>query len=185
MDGLLGFFEQQFKKGEPYRETIRGLLRGDTSGWNKLNAPTAVSPQEAVDAGMSFAPMGILSTKQTQLLNTLNPTGGLYVDYTPNIRASQPLGENLVPINQTMGGNPDDIITIYRGAPKNQKKIVPGDFITDMIEVAKSYTGDNNVLSLRVRKGDVIDDITEPLGNEYIYRPNADTNRLGTKKKNK
>lgn len=59
MDGLLGLFEEQFKKGEPYRETIRGLLRGDTSGFNKLNAPTPVNPNEAVDVAMSFAPLGI------------------------------------------------------------------------------------------------------------------------------
>lgn len=107
-------------------------------------------------------------------LTNLNPTGGLYVDYTPNIRASQPLGANIVSIDKTMGGSPDDIITIYRGAPKNQKKIVPGDFVTDMPELAKSYTGDGNVLSMKVRRGDVLDDINEPLGNEYIYRPNAD-----------
>ena len=107
-------------------------------------------------------------------LNTLNPTGGLYVDYTPKIRATQPIGKNLVSIDKTMGGSPDDIITIYRGAPKKQKSIVPGDFVSDMREVAQSYTGDNNVLALKVRKGDILDDITESLGNEYIYRPNAD-----------
>jgi hypothetical protein len=55
MDGLLGFFEQQFKKGEPYREAVRGLLRGDTSGFDKLNAPTVANPQEAVDIATGFA----------------------------------------------------------------------------------------------------------------------------------
>jgi hypothetical protein len=104
-------------------------------------------------------------------LNTLNPTGGLYVDYTPQLRAIQPLGKNMTTLDKTMGGSPDDIITIYRGAPRNQKKIVAGDFVTDMPELAKSYTGDGNVLKLQVRRGDVLDDITEPLGNEYIYRP--------------
>jgi hypothetical protein len=55
MNGLLGFFEQQFKKGEPYREAVRGLLRGDTSGFDKLNAPTVANPQEAVDIATGFA----------------------------------------------------------------------------------------------------------------------------------
>jgi len=107
-------------------------------------------------------------------LNSLNPTGGLFVDYTPNLRATQPLGERIVTLDKTMGGSPDDLITIYRGAPKKQKKIVPGDFISDMEDVAKSYTGEKNVLKMKVRKGDILDDINESLGNEYIYRPNAD-----------
>ncbi len=55
MDGLLGLFEQQFKKGEPYREAVRGLLRGDTSGFDKLNAPSLANPQEAVDIATGFA----------------------------------------------------------------------------------------------------------------------------------
>jgi hypothetical protein len=55
MDGLLSMFEEQFKKGEPYRDAFRGLLRGDTSGWNKLNAPSLADPQEAVDIATGFA----------------------------------------------------------------------------------------------------------------------------------
>lgn len=134
--------------------------------------------------------MGGVIKKELPILNTLNPTGvgsrsGLHVEYNPTIRATQPLGENLVSIDKTMGGSPDDLITIYRGAPKNQKKIVPGDFITDMPELAKAYTGDGNVLSMQVRRGDVLDDITEPLGNEYIYRPNADKGLLEVPKKKK
>lgn len=129
---------------------------------------------------LPFIPaLGGVVKKELSVLDTLNPTGvgsrsGLHVDYNPQLRASQPLSENMVSIDKTMGGNPDDIITIYRGAPKKQKKIVPGDFITDMKELAQSYTGDGNVLSMKVRRGDVLDDIREPLGNEYIYRPNAD-----------
>ena len=55
MDGLLSMFEEQFKKGEPYRDAFRGLLRGDTAGWNKLNAPSLADPQEAVDIATGFA----------------------------------------------------------------------------------------------------------------------------------
>lgn len=115
--------------------------------------------------------MASYGTDFTNELNNLNPTGGLYVDYTPQIRAMQPLGKNMTTLDKTMGGSPDDIITIYRGAPRNQKRIVAGDFVTDMPELAKSYAGDGNVLKLQVRRGDVLDDINEPLGNEYIYRP--------------
>jgi hypothetical protein len=59
MDGLLSMFEEQFKKGEPYRNAVRGLLRGNTSGLKKLNAPTPVNPNEALDVAMTFAPLGI------------------------------------------------------------------------------------------------------------------------------
>jgi hypothetical protein len=140
---------------------------------------------------LPFVPaLGGVTKKALPILDTLNPTGvgsrsGLHVEYNPQIRATQPLSESIVPIYKTMGGSPDDLITIYRGAPKNQKKIVPGDFITDMPELAKSYTGDGNVLSMQVRRGDVLDDIREPLGNEYIYRPNADKGLLEVTKKKK
>ena len=76
MDGLLGFFEQQFKKGEPYREAVRGLLRGDTSGWDKLNAPTLADPQEAVDIATGFAgtikPIGKTAFETAQEIAQLN-----------------------------------------------------------------------------------------------------------------
>jgi len=140
---------------------------------------------------LPFVPaLGGVTKKALPILDTLNPTGvgsrsGLHVEYNPQIRATQPLSESIVPIYKTMGGSPDDLITIYRGAPKNQKKIVPGDFITDMPELAKSYTGDGNVLSMQVRRGDVLDDIREPLGNEYLYRPNADKGLLEVTKKKK
>lgn len=140
-----------------------------------------MTKEGALDVALS-APMMAGTIKNINSLgelNTLNPTGGLYVDYTPQVRATQPIGKNLVSIDKTMGGSPDDIITIYRGAPKKQKNIVPGDFVSDMKELAQSYTGDGNVLALKVRKGDILDDINESLGNEYIYRPNADKYQYG------
>jgi hypothetical protein len=168
----------QFKQGALYKnkDALAALLRGDTASlMNNLTAKSPADPNEAMDVAMMLGTIkGVGNKLPLNELNTLNPTGGLYVDYTPDIRASQPLGKNMVSIDKTMGGSPDDIITIYRGAPKKQKSIVPGDFISDMHEVAKSYTGDNNVLMLKVRKGDVLDDINEPSGNEYLYRPNAD-----------
>lgn len=108
------------------------------------------------------------------ILDSLNPTSGLLVKYEPEKRAKAKLGGKLTTLDKTMGGKPDDIITIYRGAPSIKKEIVPGDYITDLRELAVSYTGDGNIISKKVRKGDVLDDSSESLGNEYIYRPNAD-----------
>ena len=72
-----------------------------------------------------------------------------------------------------MKKNPDTLITVYRGAPKTQKGINAGDFITTDRDLALSYTGDNNILSKKVKLGDILDDIDEPLGGEYLYRPGA------------
>lgn len=105
------------------------------------------------------------------VIKNLNPTGGLFVEYKPSDRMLAPLADNIVTYNKTAGINPDEMITIYRGAPKNQKKIVGGDFITTNLDLAKSYTGDGRVLRKEVKASDILDDLNEPLGDEYIYRP--------------
>jgi hypothetical protein len=186
LDWITESAKKQYAKGEPYRQAVGGLLQGDI---DKVNQSLAKSDLTPVDFAMMLGTINPVG-KGLPILDTLNPTGvgsrsGLHAEYNPQIRATQPLSENIVPIYKTMGGSPDDLITIYRGAPKNQKKIVPGDFITDMPELAKSYTGDGNVLSMQVRRGDVLDDIREPLGNEYLYRPNADKGLLEVTKKKK
>lgn len=111
-------------------------------------------------------------------IDNLNPSGGIgrSIDYDPTYRATAPLAKNMQTLDKTLGGSPDDMITVYRGVDNefSQSKIVPGDYITDMPELAQSYTGDGNVIEMQVRKGDIIDDATEPGGNEYIYRPKAD-----------
>ena len=106
-------------------------------------------------------------------LSSLNPTGSVFTGYSPEMRATAPLSKNMVGLHQTAGGNPNEIITIYRGAPKNQKNIVPGDFITDDFNLAKDYAGTGHVIKMNVQKGDILDDLNEPLGGEYIYRPNS------------
>lgn len=105
------------------------------------------------------------------VLNSLNPTGGVLVDYNPKSRATMKLGDNMTTFAKTSGIDPDELVTIYRGAPTSQKKIVPGDFITTNPELAKSYG--ENVIKMRVKASDILDDITEPLGDEYLYRPGA------------
>lgn len=104
-------------------------------------------------------------------INSVNPTGKIFTEYTPNQRAIAELGENITTLDKTANKKPDELITIYRGAPKNQKEIVAGDFITTNKQLAKDYAGDGIVLEKRVKAKDILDDITEPLGEEYIYKP--------------
>jgi hypothetical protein len=104
-------------------------------------------------------------------LNNLNPTGTIFDNYTPEVRANANLANNITTLDKTMEVSPDKIITIYRGAPKNQKEIVAGDFITTNKQLAKDYAGDGVVLSEKVKASEILDDINEPLGEEYIYKP--------------
>ena len=110
---------------------------------------------------------------KTPVLDTLNPTGSVLVEYRPRDRATMKLGDNITTLDKTMGRPPDELITIYRGAPSSQKAIQPGDYITTNYDLAKSYAGGGKVLSMEVKMKDVLDDVTEPLGEEYIYRPKS------------
>jgi len=106
-----------------------------------------------------------------ETLNTLNPTGTVFTEYSPNKRAELKIGKNLTTLDKTIGRNPNEKITIYRGAPKSQKEIVPGDFITTNKQLAKDYAGEGKVLEKEVALVDILDDIKESLSEEYIYRP--------------
>ena len=110
-------------------------------------------------------------------LNNLNPTGGVFVAHSPKNRIITPLGKNMTTLDKTLGGSPNDIITVYRGTESG--KIVPGDFITTNKQLAKDYGG--KLTDMKVKKGDILDDITEPLGEDYIYRPNAFKEQIKTK----
>lgn len=104
-------------------------------------------------------------------LNSVNPTGGVFVKYDPQSRATAPLGPNMTTLAETKGVSPDTPLTVYRGAPSTQKAIVPGDFVTDDPRLARDYAGNGKVLSLDTTHGNVLDDKTEPGGGEYIYLP--------------
>ena len=108
-------------------------------------------------------------------LNSLNPTGGLLVNYTPQDRASLPLGNDMTTLDKTSGTAPNTPTTIYRGAPTSQSSIVPGDFVTTNKDLAQSYAGEGNVLQSQVPASHILDSKTEPLGEEYIYRPPAES----------
>lgn len=163
-------------------ETFDPIFIGERTdkGYNKLDEATNIyakhtgQDQGATESRSEEGNQEAPSSQEVKPLNNLNPTGSLLVGYDPKYRATAPLGKNMVTLDKTQGGSPNDKITIYRGSVSSQKKINPGDYITDMKELAESYTGEGNVLELEVRKGDVIDDSNEPGGNEYIYRPNAD-----------
>lgn len=122
-----------------------------------------------------------INKPKENILDSLNPTWWLYVKYTPEIRAKAKLWPNITTLDKTMWVSPDKEIIIYRWAPKSQKWIVAWDFVTTNYDLAKSYTWDWNILKLKVKARDVLDDITEPLWEEYIYRPK--TNLLPTNSK--
>lgn len=126
---------------------------------------------KGLPVGLSIKDVG--ASAPQEMLTSVNPTGSVFTEYTPQIRATQPLGKNMVSLAETMGASPDELMTIYRGAPSRQKTIVPGDFITDNPQLAKDYAGNGKVIQMKVRRGDVLDQLDEPLGGEYIYRPSA------------
>ena len=108
----------------------------------------------------------------TPVINDLNPTGGVFVDYTPKQRAASVFGENMTTLSKTMGVDSDEMIEIYRGVPRDYKGgISPGDFITTSKQLAGDY-GDK-VISKKVKASQILDDVTEPLGEEYLYVPGA------------
>lgn|GEM_PF-4446116 len=152
-----------------------GLVSSARAPLQEFAASMIVPSPDDLYRAAAMAPALIGSIKSAgkidDVLKTLNPTGSVFASYTPELRATQPLAPNIVTLEKTIGGKPDDLITIYRGAPKNQKKINPGDFVTDNFQLAKDYAGDGHVLKMRVKKSQVLDDIEEPGMSEYIFRP--------------
>jgi len=138
--------------------------------------------KEVIPAPASSAseiiPKGMSKEEWISRANTTNPTGSLFVEYTPQERVKIPLGDNIQTLDKSIGGKPDDVITVYRGTPGN--KINPGDFVSTNKQLAKDYAGTDNVVELKVRKGDVIDVVDEHGGEEFIYRPGADKEKVFT-----
>jgi hypothetical protein len=71
-----------------------------------------------------------------------------------------------------MGVGPFEPITVYRGAPGQQREISAGDFVTTNRKLAEDYG--ENVIERTVPAHHIVDDASEPLGEEYIYRPSAE-----------
>lgn len=160
---IIKIFNELGETVEPQRLINRGLPlpSGKVSGAIPLSTPLKPKP----------LPKGkgeIL--KSTQKLDSLNPTGSVFAKYSPKQRATAELADNITTLDKTMGKSADEMITVYRGSSKGGE-IVPGDFITTNKQLAKDYAGTGKVLEKKVKLSDVLDDIAEPLGEEYIYRP--------------
>jgi glutaredoxin-like protein NrdH len=110
-------------------------------------------------------------------LESINPTGGLFVDYDPQSRTG-PHGPGITTLDKVHGSHPDEPVTIYRGAPHHQNQINPGDFITTDPTLAQMYGP--RLLQMQVPKSHVATDPDEWEGGEHIYSPR--TAGLGWKK---
>ena len=127
----------------------------DLLGKQKESSPT---PQTGKDIG-------------GELLNSVNPTGGVFSNYSAEEIDKLPLGENITTYDKTSNKKQDEKITVYRGVPKDASDdIVSGDFVTTNKKLAQDYAGTGKVISKEVRADEILDDKTEPLGEEYILR---------------
>ena len=106
------------------------------------------------------------------VLDSLNPTGTIFTEYTPEDRAGLGLAPNIRPYSETAGLDPDDRVVVYRGVPKGlQSELADGDFITDMEQLAKDYAGTGDVISQEVFADEILDDLEDPMAGEYLFRP--------------
>lgn len=111
-----------------------------------------------------------------ELLDSLNPTGTIQTEYGPEHRATAPLAANMVPLSQTQNIHGTETITIYRGVPTDvDQTINSGDYITTNPQLAADYAGTGNVIQEDVPAAHILDDLDEPGGEEYIYRPPQET----------
>lgn len=132
--------------------------------------------------------LDLLDTPQTKtasqlvandgVLDNLNPTGSIFVDYDPDSRASLDLAPNIVPYSETAGISPDERLKVYRGVPKGvQSELADGDFITDMKQLAQDYAGTGDVITQYVFADEVLDDTDNPMAGEYLFRPRRTSSR--------
>lgn len=129
------------------------------------------SAQEQTEAHLL---LGVANREE--LLDSLNPTGSIQTEYLPEHRATAPLAANMVPLSQTQNIDGTETITIYRGLPESvDQAINPGDYITTNPQLAADYAGTGNVIQEDVPAAHILDDLDEPGGEEYIYRPPLET----------
>ena len=96
-----------------------------------------------------------------------SPTGEDLSDVFPDIYGpmgkryygtSSPHDDEAISKIQTMRGNPDSEITIYRAVPKDVKEINPGDWVTTTKEYAVDHIGTDDgytVISKKVKAGEL------------------------------
>ena len=129
------------------------------------------STQEQTEAHLL---LGVANSED--FLDSLNPTGTIHAEYGPEQRATAPLAANMVPLSQTQNMDETEMVTIYRGVPEGvDQAINPGDYITTNPQLAADYAGTGNVIQEDVPAAHILDDLEEPGGEEYIYRPPLET----------
>lgn len=136
-------------------------FEGGKTPWTRAGAIAATVP-----AGFLMGAM-----MSPNILTSVNPTGKVFAKYAPQERMTAKLGKNITTLDKTAKKPPNTLVTIYRGTIKGQSKINPGDFVTTNPNLAKDYAGAGKVLKMKVKISNILDDLTEPLGEEYIYRP--------------
>lgn len=138
---------------------------------------------KAVGKAQKNNPLGMLRNQRgavgsNDIITSVNPSGGIFTEYNPTDRASKMLKKNITTLDVTAKKNPDDYVTVYRGAPKSQKSIANGDFVTTNKQLALDYAGSGHVIEKKVKYSELLDDIDEPLGEEYILKENNQNSLL-------
>ena len=157
-------------------------LRQMKPGWRVAETTTASALIELACYESSCAPPPVGTGGSSKgaggipVLDSINPTGGVFVDYDPKSRTGE-LGGNLTTLDKVTDYNPEDTVTVYRGASANQTKLNSGDFITTSEQLAGWY-GDV-VIEQVVKAKEIITDADEVDGEEYIYRQSGGSSKSG------
>jgi len=158
-------------------ETVLYRTKEDLSGFRRATDQASTAVEEKATEVETPAPKKARvpeprkAEPRPDVLNDLNPSGGVFVDYSPEARATMPLAENMTTLDKTAGKAADALVTIFRGAPIKQTNINPGDYVTTSRQLAQDYAGNGHVIEAEVKMSDILDDYSEPLGEDYIYRP--------------
>jgi len=142
-----------------------------TIGKVKVTTPLSDVYSKIYKAAVNDFKQKVEQEEQLAPIEDMNPTGSVFVEYAPEERVNAPLSSNIVRLSDTAGKDPNETVMIYRGTVAEQKEIVPGDFVTTNKQLAQDYAGTGKIISKLVKYSDILDDIDDPLGEEYIYRP--------------
>ena len=142
-------YESNVRKGKvtPQGDTLYGNAFSPIAG--ELPAPISRVQQGRVGAKIKPEP-------------TTAKAEGVFKDYYPERRATDVLkGGDFHPATIEAGLDPEEFITVYRGAPKNQKSINNGDWVTTSEQLAKDYAGSGKIIKSEVQA-------------KYLYAPKGE-----------
>jgi hypothetical protein len=179
--GNLGLSQKEYSPDQtkPMQYSGSGIsespFKGSPAGMVGFGLENLLDAENLFPVGKAMAVGGLalggLKKVGKNIVTSVNPTGTVFTKYNPELRYIADLGENITTLDKTMKINPNETITIYRGAPKNQSKINKGDFVTTNKQLAKDYAGNGHIIEEKVKASEILDDMNEPMGEEYIYRP--------------